>query len=117
MDEYQLEIESLRRKLEGLRAAEADALVIEEYEIELRNLRALYAAAQETVSAGESDARMREALSLLGFGDWTLDNVYAFVYDAALDAASEGQEIASVVNGVDFGRSLLAVLEEDHSRN
>jgi hypothetical protein len=112
VDEYALEIDALRRTLARLRAEQADALLIEEYEVELRNLRALYAAATETAEAGAGDPRLRHALSDIGFGDWTLDNVYSFVYEASLEADGEGRELSAIVNEIDFAASLLAALGE-----
>lgn len=112
MDEYALEIDALKRRLARLRADEADPRIIEEYAAEVRNLRALYLAARETHQAGTRDRRLARALSSLGFGEWTLDSVYSFVYQAAVEADSAGRELAAVVDEVDFAASLLAVLNE-----
>jgi len=108
VNEYELEIDSIKRALARLRAAEAAAAVIEEYEVELRNLQALYRAAQETMTEGKADQRIRRALDDLGFGDWSLDNVYAFVYEAAVDAEQGDTGLASTVDQIDFAASLLA---------
>ena len=54
MDEYQLEIQSLRRMLARLREDEADSALIEEYETEYRNLSSLYKAATDTYDADRS---------------------------------------------------------------
>jgi hypothetical protein len=106
VDEYQLEIRSLHTALERLRAAEGDPAVIDEYESELRNLNALYAAAQHTHDAGVRDERLRRALADLGFGDWTLANVYSFVYEAAVEAEYD-TDLATEVNDTDYAASLL----------
>lgn len=108
MDEYRLEIDSLTQRLAQLRAEEAEASVIDEYAAELRNLRALYRAAQEVMAAGDTDAGLRRALQDLGFGEWSLDNVYSFVYDAALDADDSDRDLAAVVEGIDFVETLRA---------
>ncbi|TMB91573.1 MAG: hypothetical protein E6J45_05300 [Chloroflexi bacterium] len=113
MDEYQLEIQSVQQALARLRSQEAAADLIDEYEAELRNLKALYRATVETFSAGEDDRRMRDALTLLGFGGWTLANVYAFVYDLSVDIEPDGRELAAVVDDTDFAGSLLEALDED----
>ena len=42
MDEYELEIQNVRRTLAELRERHSRPELIEEYEAELRNLRALY---------------------------------------------------------------------------
>jgi hypothetical protein len=110
VDEYALEIASLRRTLERLQAAEAEPAILEEYAAELRNLRALYRAAQQTLAAGEADPRLPRALGELGFGAWGLDSVYSFVYEAAMDADTGGRELAAVVDEIDFAASLIAAL-------
>ncbi len=115
MDEYQLEIQGLRRQLSQLREAEADPGVIGEYEAEVDNLSALYRAASETFAAGEGDSRVREALALLGFGEWSLRNVYGFVYDLAMELPlQQGRELAAVIDDTDFTGSLLESLEPDY---
>jgi hypothetical protein len=112
VDEYQLEIQALRRKLAILRDQEADADLIEEHEAELRNLTALYTAASETYEAGEQDSRLRTALESLGFGAWTLASVYSFVYDASMEIDTEGRDLAALIDDTDFVQSLLAVVED-----
>ena len=111
MDEYQLEIESLRRQLAHLREQEADPALIEEYEAETRNLVALYQAARATFTAADNEARLSLALAELGFGAWTLDNVYSFVYDASMEIALDGRDLASLIDETDYAASLLAALE------
>ena len=108
MDEYQLEIQSIRATLTRLRADQADPELIEEYEAEMRILVALYQAATETLEAGWNDPRLRAVLADLEFGDWTLENVYAFVYDAALDMGESGHDLAARVGQTDFVDALLA---------
>src|SRR6202022_3381919 len=101
VDEYQIEIQALRRKLATLRDQDADADLIEEYEAELRNLTALYQAAGDTLAEGEHDERLVAALQSLGFGDWTLTNVYGYVYDASMEIDTEGRELAAVIDETD----------------
>jgi hypothetical protein len=107
-NEYEDELRELRKKLDQLRADEAAPDVIEEYASEWRNLRAIYQAAQETFAMGTDDAELQSVLAVLGFGDWTLANVYAFVYDAAMDADLDGDDLASIVNQTDYVASLRA---------
>jgi len=107
MDEYQIEINEVRRTLARLKADKADAALIEEYEAEYRNLRALYQAAVDTMEAGRTEPRMRAALSDLGFGDWTLPNVYSFVYEAAMAAEPDDRDLANVITHTDYATSLL----------
>jgi hypothetical protein len=108
VDEYQLEIESIRTTLTRLRADEADPELIEEYEAEMRILVALYTAAMETLASGMSDARLRSVLADLGFGEWTMENVYSFIYEAALDMDESGHDLAARVGQTDFAGALLA---------
>jgi hypothetical protein len=112
LDEYQLEIRSLRSTLDRLRAAQSDLALIDEYEAEVRNLSALYSAACDTLAAGERDRRLRDALADLGFGEWTLENVYGFVYEAAMEIDVESsRDLASQINETDYAASLLAAFE------
>jgi hypothetical protein len=111
VDEYQLEIQSIRSTLNRLRADEADPELIEEYEAELRILMALYTAATEVLEAGEQDARLRTVLAELDFGDWTMEDVYAFIYDAALAMDESGHDLAARVGQTDFVGALLAAQE------
>ena len=104
VDEYTLEIDSLRRTLERLRLEEADAPLIDEYETELRILRALYEAALRTLTAGDVDRRLRGALERLGFGAWDLINVYGFVYERAMEVNTEGRDLAALIGEMDFAR-------------
>jgi len=108
MDEYLLEIENIRRTLNRLKVERAQAALIEEYELEVRNLTALYEAAQETHAAGERDRRLPEALANLGFGAWTLTNVYSFVYDVVMDVEVGDGGIAQEARQTDFAGTLLA---------
>ena len=111
MDEYQLEIQSIRSTLLRLRADEADPELIEEYEAELRILVALHQAAVEMVVAGEANPRLRGLLEELGFGEWNMENVYSFVYEAALDMDEAGHDLAARVGQTDFVGALLAADE------
>ena len=108
LDEYQLEIQSIRTTLGRLRADEADPELIEEYEAELRILDGLYQAATETLAAGEANPRLRSILAELGFGGWNMENVYSFVYEAALDMDESGHDLAARVGQTDFVGALLS---------
>ncbi|HEV7464937.1 MAG TPA: hypothetical protein VGP96_01460 [Candidatus Dormibacteraeota bacterium] len=108
MDEYQIEIRQLRRALAKLKAEKAREDLIEEYEVELRILVALYEAATETLERGHTDPDLPRALAEVGFGDWTLTNVYSFIYEAAMDAEPDGRDLANVITHTDYVASLLA---------
>jgi hypothetical protein len=111
VDEYQLEIQAIRSTLTRLRTDEADPELIEEYEAEVRILVALYTAATESLDAGLADPRLRTVLAELGFGEWNMQNVYSFVYDAALDMDESGHDLAARVGQTDFVGALLAAEE------
>jgi len=111
VDEYQLEIGEIRRTLARLKADKAEEALIEEYEAELRNLRALYEAARVTLEAGQREPRLRHVLAELGFGEWTLQNVYSFVYEAAMSTETEGRDLANVINHTDYAESLRQAAE------
>ena len=108
MDEYQLEIQSIRHTLVKLRADEADPELIEEYEAEMRILVALYEAATITFAAGNEMPQLHGVLDDLGFGAWTLENVYSFIYEAAMDMPESGHDLAAHVSQTDFVGALLA---------
>jgi hypothetical protein len=110
MDEYQIEIREIRRKLSRLRAEKASDDLIDEYEAELRNLDSLYRAATVTYEAAAARPELRRALAELGFGEWTLENVYNFVYEAAMDAETGGRDLANVISHTDYAASLLAAI-------
>lgn len=109
-DQYQLEIRELRRTLARLQHDEAPPDLINEYEAEVRMHSALYRAAQETFTAGLDDGRVRAALRQLGFGEWTLDNVYSYVYDASMDLPDDG-DLPARIDDTDFADSLRRAAE------
>ena len=44
-----------------------------------------------------------------GYGDWTLDNVYAFVFESAVDLpAEEPKSFLNDITGTDFAELLEA---------
>ena len=112
MDEYALEVDSLQRSLARLRVEEAAQPLIDEYEMELRILVALYEAATRTMDTRDGDPRLAGALAGLGFGEWELDNVYAFVYEVAMEVDTEGGDLAALVGEMDFPALLLAAADE-----
>jgi hypothetical protein len=111
VDEYQIEIRAIRRTLARLKADKAAENLIEEYEAELRILVARYTAATETLTRGENSPELRRALAELGFGEWTLTNVYSFIYEAAMEAEPDGRDLGNVINHTDYAASLLVSLE------
>jgi len=85
VDDYQKEIADLEAQVEQLVEAEGDAKTITELSMQLEILKAIYARALDVYGRGESDEGLRYGLRIQGYGDWTLDNVYAFVYERAVE--------------------------------
>ena len=85
MDDYQKEIADLETQVEQLVEAEGDATTIAELSMQLEILKALYARALDLYKRGNVDEGLRYGLRIQGYGDWTLDNVYAFVYERSVE--------------------------------
>jgi hypothetical protein len=85
VDDYQKEIADLETQIEQLVEAEGDATTIAELSMQLEILRALYARATDLFQRGRKDEGLRYGLRIQGYGDWTLDNVYAFVYERSVE--------------------------------
>jgi hypothetical protein len=112
MDEYSKEIGDLHLQIDQLVDAEADAREIAELEMQLDLLKALYGRARDLYSRGRSDTRLRRGLAVRGYGEWTLDNVYAFVYETAVELPAHGHgSFVGEINDTDFG----ALLEQRDS--
>lgn len=85
MDDYQKEIADLETQVEQLVEAEGDAKTIAELSMQLDILKAIYGRASELFARGHRDEGLRYGLRIQGYGDWTLDNVYAFVYERSVE--------------------------------
>jgi hypothetical protein len=85
VDDYQKEIADLENQVEQLVEAEGDATTIAELSMQLEILKAIYARALDVLQRGKTDEGMRYGLSIQGYGDWTLDNVYAFIYERSVE--------------------------------
>ncbi len=90
MDDYQKEIADLERQIEEMVEAEEDKQQIADLTMQAEILKALYARARELYADGEHDQELRSALAVRGYGDWSLDNVYAFVYETAVELPDRG---------------------------
>lgn len=107
MDEYAREIRDLQVEVQQLVEAEEEPKTIVELETQIDVLGALYRRTQELYDVGQVAGELREALAVRGYGDWSFDSVYAFVYDAAVDIPAENpREFLGVINRTDF-RALL----------
>ena len=85
MDDYQKEIADLETQVEQLVEAEGDAKTIAELSMQLDILKAIYSRATDLYARGQQDEGLRYGLRIQGYGDWTLDNVYAFVYERSVE--------------------------------
>ncbi|HYU62232.1 MAG TPA: hypothetical protein VEN12_00490 [Verrucomicrobiae bacterium] len=85
MDDYQKEITDLEAQVEQLVEAEGDAKTIAELSMQLEILKAIYARVIDLFERGTRDQGLRYGLRIQGYGDWTLDNVYAFVYERSVE--------------------------------
>ena len=98
MDDYQKEIADLETQVEQLVEAEGDAKTIAELSMQLDILRAIYTRATDLHQRGLQDEGLRYGLRIQGYGDWTLDNVYAFVYERSVEI--EPQPHKAFVGGI-----------------
>jgi hypothetical protein len=109
MDDYSKEIIDLQREVDRLLEAEGDQQEIAELEMQIRVLKALYEQASMLFEQGRGDADLRRQLVIRGYGEWTLDNVYAFVYEAAVDLPEvEPTAFAKGISHTDFASLLIA---------
>jgi hypothetical protein len=91
-NDYIEEIRELDTQIAAMVEAEEDPHEIAELEKQVRVLRALYERACQLYEAGQEEADLRRRLALRGYGDWTLENVYAFVFETATDLPIHGQD-------------------------
>jgi predicted translin family RNA/ssDNA-binding protein len=92
VDDYQREIADLQAEIDRMVEEEEDPKEIAELGMQLEILRALYERARELQQAGDRDAELRRMLKLRGYGDWNLENVYAFVYETSVDLPGSGHQ-------------------------
>ena len=110
MDEYLLEINDLRRRIAKLKSERASLTIIEELEAQLRILKAIYDSAGGLFAAGENDRRLRASFTGHELGDWTFENVYAYVYDQAVALEPEGHDLATLIWHYDYSAPLLSAV-------
>src|SRR5260370_12010026 len=68
-------------QVDHLVEAEGDPTTIAELSMQVEILKAIYTRATDLLERGNKDQGLRYGLRIQGYGDWTLDNVYAFAYD------------------------------------
>ena len=98
MNDYQKEIADLEAQIDSLVEAEGDPKTIAELSMQAEILKAIYARAVDLLERGKKDQALRFGLRIQGYGDWTLDNVYAFVYERAVEL--EPQAHRAFVGGI-----------------
>ena len=98
MNDYQKEIADLEAQIDQLVEAEGDPKTIAELSMQLEILKAIYARATDLLERGNKDQGLRYGLRIQGYGDWSLDNVYAFVYERAVEL--EPQQHRAFVGGI-----------------
>ena len=109
MDDYLKEISDLQAEVDRLLEVEGDAQEIAEIEMQIRVLRALYEQAATLYDQGRGDADFRRRLAMRGYGEWTLDNVYAFVFETAVDLPeAEPKAFLNGITHTDFAEVLAA---------
>lgn len=109
MDEYSKEIADLTAQIDRLVEEEGDKTEIADLSMQLEILKAIYARARELFAAGEGDADLRAALAMRGYGPWNFDNVYAFVYEQAVELDSDGHhQFVGEIKEADFAGMLAA---------
>ncbi len=109
MDDYSKEISDLEREVERLVEAEGEPQEIAELTMQIRVLKALYEQATTLFEQGRSDADLMRQLIIRGYGEWTLENVYAFVFEAAVDLPDiEPRAFVQGISHADFASLLIA---------
>jgi hypothetical protein len=98
VDDYQKEIADLEAQVERLVEAEGDAKTIAELTMQLEILKAIYVRAIDLMARGKADEALRYGLRIQGYGEWNLDNVYAFVYERAVELESRAH--SAFVGGI-----------------
>lgn len=109
MDDYSKEIADLTAQIDQLVEEEGDKTEIADLSMQVEILKAIYARARELFAAGERDEDLRAALAMRGYGPWNFDNVYAFVYEQAVELDSDGHhQFVGEIKEADFAGMLAA---------
>ncbi|MGH7903535.1 MAG: hypothetical protein ACREPA_05320 [Candidatus Dormibacteraceae bacterium] len=110
MDEYAKEIEDLEAQVAAMVEAEDDPHTIRDLTMQIEVLQAIYRQAGALWARGRADPGLRRGLAVRGYGEWTLDSVYAFVYESAIDLPGDGHRaFVESIRGADFGGPLGAI--------
>ncbi|MBO0705585.1 MAG: hypothetical protein J2P39_09715, partial [Candidatus Dormibacteraeota bacterium] len=115
VDEYQREINELQTQIDAMVEAEEDPKEIAELQMQLQILQAIYSQTVRVFQAGEEDPELRRRLAMRGYGEWTLDNVYAFVFETSVDLPGQGhRSFVGEIREADFVQELVSVGTIDH---
>ena len=107
MDDYQKEIADLETQVEQLVEQEGDTRTIAELSMQLEILKAIYARASDLFQRGQRDEGLRYGLRIQGYGDWNIDNVYAFVYERSVELEPEAHRaFVGGIRAADFALML-----------
>jgi hypothetical protein len=111
VDEYVREISELQAQVDAMIEAESDKREIAELQMQLEVLSVLQRQAAHLFDTGEHNLELRQSLALRGYGDWTFDNVYAFVYETSVDMPADGHHsFLGEIRDTDFVRLLAGSL-------
>ncbi|HEV3232749.1 MAG TPA: hypothetical protein VG245_10915 [Candidatus Dormibacteraeota bacterium] len=108
MDEWQVEMAEIRRRLHELDKQRGDPVIIDELEAQLRILEAFYATAWRVFEAGAEDIALRREFRELGWGDWTYQNVYSYIYERAMEIEPGRRELSSLIPEMDYAGMIHA---------
>src|ERR1700691_3508439 len=104
--EYFQEIRELQAKLSELQENESEPTLIVEYDTEVKILVALLDAARELEDKVAAEPELGEHLLALVFKPDRFRDIYAFVYEQALEIDRAGAEFAQAIRGTDFAALL-----------
>lgn len=108
MDEWQLEMDEIQRRLGELKAHDGDPIIIDELEAELRILNSFYETTLDVFEAGRNDRDAHQGLVAERWGEWSFRNVYSYVYDRAMELEPGRRELSSLIPEQDY----IAMLRE-----
>lgn len=104
--EYLQEIREVQTKLAELQENESEPALIEEYSTEVKILVALLDAARELEDKVVAEPELGEHLLARGFKPDRFRDIYAFVYEQALEIDRAGSEFAQAIRATDFAALL-----------
>lgn len=107
MDEYLVEINDLRRQIAKLKFQQADQVIIDELEAQLRILKAIYDATWQLFNQGQNDTGIKTSFRERDLGAWSFPNVYFYVYEEAMKIEPGEHDLASRIGTHNFRAPLL----------